>query len=140
MTTKRIGELLLEAKRAVGGPRAGAPSGEAGPSLTPALIEQALEAQRKEGGRLGEILIKMRAVTEEDEIDQIRIQQATDESGPLEPSMMPKPAAPDQKAPPKGNQEGPTAPGPPPPDHNPPVPPPVEAPPPTTTPPPSGAP
>jgi len=66
VTTKRIGELLLEAKRAVGGPRAGAPSGEAGPSLTPALIEQALEAQRKEGGRLGEILIKMRAVTEED--------------------------------------------------------------------------
>jgi general secretion pathway protein E len=66
--TKRIGELLLEAKRATGagGARAAAPSAEAGPPLTPALIEQALEAQRKEGGRLGEILVKMRAVTEED--------------------------------------------------------------------------
>jgi general secretion pathway protein E len=66
VATKRIGELLLEVKRAAGGPRAGAAQGEAGPPLTPALIEQALEAQRKEGGRLGEILVKMRAVTEED--------------------------------------------------------------------------
>jgi general secretion pathway protein E len=51
---KRIGELLLDIK---GGPGGG---------LTPGLVEQALVTQRAEGGRLGEILIKMRAVTEED--------------------------------------------------------------------------
>jgi len=51
---KRIGELLLDLK---GGPGGG---------LTPDVIEQALVTQRAEGGRLGEILIKMRAVTEED--------------------------------------------------------------------------
>jgi general secretion pathway protein E len=57
---KRIGELLLEAKR-------GAPPPAAGEvALTPQVIEQALAAQAKEGGRLGEILIKMRAVTEDD--------------------------------------------------------------------------
>jgi general secretion pathway protein E len=52
---KRIGELLLEAKAR--GPEA---------ALTPALVEQALVAQRAEGGRLGEILVKMRVASEED--------------------------------------------------------------------------
>ncbi len=36
------------------------------PPLTVALLDQALEAQKLEGGRIGEVLIKMRAVTEED--------------------------------------------------------------------------
>jgi general secretion pathway protein E len=51
---KRIGELLLELKR----------GGDA--SFTPAVIEQALVTQQAEGGRLGEILVKARAVTEEE--------------------------------------------------------------------------
>jgi general secretion pathway protein E len=65
VATRRLGELLLEAKRAAPAqpPRAGA---EPAPPLTPALLEQALEAQKTEGGRIGEILVKMRAVTEED--------------------------------------------------------------------------
>jgi general secretion pathway protein E len=75
VATKRLGELLLEVKRATpgGAARAGAgasgqaaQSGDSGPPLTPAVIEQALEIQKKEGGRIGEVLIKMRAVTEED--------------------------------------------------------------------------
>jgi general secretion pathway protein E len=65
VATKRIGELLLEA-RAAAGARPSAPAGEAGPALTPALIQQALETQKKEGGRLGEVLIKMRAVSEDE--------------------------------------------------------------------------
>jgi general secretion pathway protein E len=67
MAAKRLGEILLEARaaaRAAVRP-AGAP-GEPGPALTPALLEQALETQRTEGGRIGEVLIKMRAVTEEE--------------------------------------------------------------------------
>jgi general secretion pathway protein E len=75
VATKRIGELLLEVKR--GAARAGGPppppgqTGQAaqsadGPQLTPALIEQALVTQKAEGGRLGEVLVRMRAVTEED--------------------------------------------------------------------------
>ena len=55
MATKRFGDLLIEVKR-------GAP----GAGLTPEVIEQARALQREEGGRLGEILVKMRAVTEED--------------------------------------------------------------------------
>jgi general secretion pathway protein E len=51
---KRIGELLLELKR----------GGDA--TFTPAVIEQALVTQQTEGGRLGEILVKARAVTEEE--------------------------------------------------------------------------
>ncbi len=71
MATRRLGELLLEAKRAAGGGAVrapGAPAGEGGggPPLTPALIEQALATQLKEGGRIGEVLVKMRAVTEEE--------------------------------------------------------------------------
>jgi general secretion pathway protein E len=54
MLKKRIGDLLLELK---GGP---------GSSLTPAVIEQAVATQQTEGGRLGEILVRMRAITEED--------------------------------------------------------------------------
>jgi general secretion pathway protein E len=64
---QRLGELLLEAKRAPGAAaRAPGAAAEAGPPLTPALLEQALATQQKEGGRIGEVLIKMRAVTEED--------------------------------------------------------------------------
>jgi general secretion pathway protein E len=54
MAARRIGDILLAQK---GGP---------GSALTPAVIAQALATQKSEGGRLGEILIKMRAVTEED--------------------------------------------------------------------------
>jgi general secretion pathway protein E len=50
---KRIGELLLELKRGDN-------------AFTPAVVEQALATQAAEGGRLGEILVKARAVTEED--------------------------------------------------------------------------
>jgi general secretion pathway protein D len=83
---------------------------------------------RRKRGMLEEINRAAKEIQlEEDEIEAIRIQQATDESGPLEPSMMPKPPA--EKAPAKGGPEGPTAPGPAPADHNPPAPPPVAAPP-----------
>ena len=54
MASKRIGELLLELKR----------GNDA--NFTPAVIEQALVTQQAEGGRLGEILVKARAVTEEE--------------------------------------------------------------------------
>jgi general secretion pathway protein E len=50
---KRIGELLLELKRGDN-------------TFTPAVVEQALATQAAEGGRLGEILVKARAVTEEE--------------------------------------------------------------------------
>jgi general secretion pathway protein E len=50
---KLIGQILLGIKPA------------AGPALTAELLQQALEAQATEGGRIGEILVKMRAVTEE---------------------------------------------------------------------------
>ncbi|HVV48831.1 MAG TPA: type II secretion system ATPase GspE [Polyangia bacterium] len=53
MARKRIGELLLELK-----------AGDA--AFTPAVVEQALATQQAEGGRLGEILVKARAVTEEE--------------------------------------------------------------------------
>jgi len=66
VATKRLGELLLEAKQAARGGAARGPAGEAAVPLTPALIEQALATQQKEGGRIGEVLIKMRAVTEDD--------------------------------------------------------------------------
>ena len=47
---------------------------------------------RRKRGMLEEINRAAREVQlEEDEIEQIRIQQATDESGPLEPAMLPKP-------------------------------------------------
>jgi general secretion pathway protein E len=48
MVQKRIGEILVERE-----------------GLSPDLVEQALITQEKEGGRLGEILVKMRATTEE---------------------------------------------------------------------------
>ena len=52
---------------------------------------------RRKRGMLEEINRAAREVEEEEEeIDRIRIQQATDESGPLEPSLMVKPGA-DQK-------------------------------------------
>ena len=54
MASKRIGELLLELKRG------------SDANFTPAVIEQALVTQQTEGGRLGEILVKARAVTEEE--------------------------------------------------------------------------
>jgi general secretion pathway protein E len=52
---KRLGELLLELKART-----------PGSTLTAEALAQALETQKLEGGRLGEILVKMRAVTEED--------------------------------------------------------------------------
>jgi general secretion pathway protein E len=65
VAAKRLGELLLEAKRASG--RGGAPdAGASETALTPAILEQALATQQREGGRIGEVLVKMRAVTEED--------------------------------------------------------------------------
>jgi general secretion pathway protein E len=48
MVQKRIGEILVERE-----------------GVSPDLIEQGLITQEKEGGRLGEILVKMRATTEE---------------------------------------------------------------------------
>jgi general secretion pathway protein E len=48
MPPKRIGEILIERE-----------------GVSPDLVEQALLTQEKEGGRLGEILIKLRATTEE---------------------------------------------------------------------------
>ncbi len=53
MGSKLIGQILLEAKPA------------SGPGLTAELLQQGLEVQAAEGGRLGEILVRMRAVTEE---------------------------------------------------------------------------
>ena len=55
MARKRFGDMLLETVRGV-----------PGASLTPEVLEQARAAQREEGGRLGEILVKRRACTEED--------------------------------------------------------------------------
>ena len=57
MAKKRLGDLLLELKAKTPG---------AMPTLGPESIEQALATQKQEGGRLGEILLKMRAITEED--------------------------------------------------------------------------
>jgi len=51
--SKLIGQILLEAKPA------------SGPGLTAELLQQGLEVQAAEGGLLGEILVRMRAVTEE---------------------------------------------------------------------------
>jgi len=59
-TRKRLGEILLEAKRAAG--HGVAPDG----TLSSGIIEQALVLQRDEGGRIGEILVRLRAVTEEE--------------------------------------------------------------------------
>jgi general secretion pathway protein E len=71
MAVKRLGELLLEAKqRAVGGAARAAD----GPPLTRDMLEQALAAQAKEGGRIGEVLVKMRAVTEEDVLTALGLQ------------------------------------------------------------------
>ena len=53
MGSKQIGQILLEAKPA------------SGPGLTAELLQQGLEVQAAEGGLLGEILVRMRAVTEE---------------------------------------------------------------------------
>jgi general secretion pathway protein E len=54
---KRLGEVLLELKAKTPG---------AMPTLTPESIEQGLATQKDEGGLLGEILVKMRVITEED--------------------------------------------------------------------------
>jgi general secretion pathway protein E len=72
MAVKRLGELLLEAKqRAAGG---AARSAADGPALTREVLEQALATQEKEGGRIGEVLVKMRAVTEEDVLSALGLQ------------------------------------------------------------------
>ncbi len=57
MPSKLIGQILIE---------------NAG--LTPAALEQAIETQRQEGGRLGEVLIKARVMTEEDVLKALGIQ------------------------------------------------------------------
>jgi general secretion pathway protein E len=65
VAAKRLGEILLEIRRATGAPAR--PAGaEPGPAFTPELLQQALEAQQKEGGRIGEVLVKLRAVTEDE--------------------------------------------------------------------------
>jgi general secretion pathway protein E len=69
---KRFGDLLLEIKR-------GAPGG----GLTLEVLEQARALQREEGGRLGEILVKMRAVTEEDVLQALGKQLGIDFSPDL---------------------------------------------------------
>jgi general secretion pathway protein E len=56
VASKLIGQILLEGK---------ANGGAGGIALTPAILEQALAVQAQEGGRLGEVLLKLRAVTEE---------------------------------------------------------------------------
>jgi general secretion pathway protein D len=54
----------------------------------------AIEDYRRKRGMLEEINRAAREIQrEEDEIEQIRISQAMDESGPLEPAMLPKPPA-----------------------------------------------
>jgi len=60
---KRIGDLLLELKART-----------PGSTLTPDGIEQAVATQKLEGGRLGEILVKMRVITEEDLLQALGIQ------------------------------------------------------------------
>jgi general secretion pathway protein D len=54
----------------------------------------AIEDYRRKRGMLEEINRASREIQrEEDEIEQIRISQAMDESGPLEPALLPKPGA-----------------------------------------------
>jgi general secretion pathway protein E len=57
LARKRLGDLLLDLKAKTPG---------AMPTLTPDAIQQAVATQAAEGGRLGEILLKMRAISEED--------------------------------------------------------------------------
>jgi general secretion pathway protein E len=54
---KRLGELLLALK---------AKTPASMPSLSAEAVEQALATQALEGGRIGEILVKMRSISEED--------------------------------------------------------------------------
>jgi general secretion pathway protein E len=62
---KRLGELLLALK---------AKTPASMPSLSAESVEQALATQALEGGRLGEILVKMRAITEEDLLQALGLQ------------------------------------------------------------------
>jgi general secretion pathway protein E len=63
---KRFGELVIELHRKSARP---APS-----RVTPELVDQALHTQVQEGGRVGEILVKMRAITEEEVLQVLGIQ------------------------------------------------------------------
>ena len=65
MAKKRLGELLLALK---------AKTPASMPSLSAESVEQALATQALEGGRLGEILVKMRAITEEDLLQALGLQ------------------------------------------------------------------
>jgi general secretion pathway protein E len=65
VTKKRLGELLLGLKAKTPGSMTG---------LSPEVIEQALATQAQEGGRLGEILVKMHAITEEELLQALGIQ------------------------------------------------------------------
>ncbi|HTA19922.1 MAG TPA: type II secretion system secretin GspD [Polyangia bacterium] len=70
---------------------------------------EGVEDYRRKRGMLEEINRAAKEIqVEEDEIDQLRIQQATDESGPLEPQPMPKPGS----APPSSAAPSPSAPPP----------------------------
>jgi len=62
---KRLGDLLLDLKAKTPG---------AMPALTPESIQQAVTTQAAEGGMLGEILVKMRAITEEDLLQALGLQ------------------------------------------------------------------
>src|SRR5450432_3418392 len=81
---------------------------------------------RRKRGMLEEINRAAREIeTEEDDIEQIRISQALDESGPLEPGLVPKPGADDKAskgAPRPGAGDDNTAPASPPPASPPPAP------------------
>ncbi|MDB4980124.1 MAG: ral secretory pathway protein [Myxococcales bacterium] len=75
MAPRRLGEILLEARKgARAAARPGAPAADVGPALTPAVLEQALETQRLEGGRIGEVLVKMRVVTEDEVLAALGLQ------------------------------------------------------------------
>ena len=65
MAKKRLGDVLLALKAKTPG---------AMPSLNPEAIEQAVATQAQEGGLLGEILVKMRAIAEEDLLQALGLQ------------------------------------------------------------------
>ncbi|HXT99500.1 MAG TPA: ATPase, T2SS/T4P/T4SS family, partial [Polyangia bacterium] len=65
MAKKRLGDLLLALKAKTPGAMA---------TLSPEVIEQAAATQAQEGGLLGEILVKMHAITEEDLLQALGLQ------------------------------------------------------------------
>jgi general secretion pathway protein E len=63
---KRFGELVIDLHNKSARPGA--------VRVTPEVIEQALATQVQEGGRIGEILVKMRAITEEEVLQVLGVQ------------------------------------------------------------------